>query len=86
MLRLDDSSQESNKSFEMANSEASPHSLKPVKMDKEQTSHLELLEEEFTKIEAQNATVMSQQNDIIELLKIKIPNYLTPTPKNNLKL
>jgi hypothetical protein len=65
----------------MANSEASPHSLEPAKMDEEQTSRLELLEEEFMEIKVQNATVMSQQNDIIELLKIKIPNYLTPTPK-----
>jgi hypothetical protein len=70
----------------MANSETSLHSLEPVKMDEEQTSHLELLEEEFMKIKVQNATMMRQQNDIIELLKIKLPDYLTPTPKNDLKL
>jgi hypothetical protein len=55
-------------------------------MDEEQTSRLKLLEEEFTEIKAQNATMMRQQNDIIELLKIKLPDYLTPTPKNESKL
>jgi hypothetical protein len=70
----------------MANSEASPHSLEPMKMDKEQSSCLKLLEEEFMEIKVQNATIMSQQNNIIELLKSRIPNYLTPIPKPDMKL
>jgi hypothetical protein len=86
MFGLNDSSSESSKSFKMANSKTSPHSLKPAKMDEEQTNHLKLLEEEFTEIKVPNATMMSQQNDIIELLKVKLPDYLTPTPKNDLKL
>jgi hypothetical protein len=49
-------------------------------------SRFETLEEEFAELKAQNATMLSQQNDIIELLKLKLPDYLTPTPKNNSKL
>jgi hypothetical protein len=86
MFRLDDSSSESSKSFKTANSKISLCSLEPAKMDEEYTNCLELLEEEFMEIKAQNATMMRQQNDIIQLLKVKLPDYLTPTPKNDLKL
>jgi hypothetical protein len=49
-------------------------------------SRFETLEEEFAELKAQNATMLSQQNDIIELLKLKLPDYLTPTRKNDSKL
>jgi hypothetical protein len=49
-------------------------------------SCFETLEEKFTELKAQNATMLSQQNNIIELLKLKLPDYLTPTQKNDSKL
>jgi hypothetical protein len=44
------------------------------------------LEEEFAELKAQNATILSQQNDIIELLKNKVPDMFSKTPKADMKL
>jgi hypothetical protein len=88
LFGLDDSSSESAQSFDTAISEISPHSPKAAKMEGvvDYASRFETLEEEFAELKAQNATMLSQQNDIIELLKLKLPDYLTPTRKNDSKL
>jgi hypothetical protein len=75
------------------NSETSPQSPKEMTMDTEtdQPAQLETLKDEFTQLKAQNATIMTQQAEILHKLGGRTMPTLTPpittrTSDNKLKL
>ena len=49
-------------------------------------SRFEALEEEFAELKAQNATMLIQQNEMIELLKNKVPDMFNKSSRNETKL
>jgi hypothetical protein len=72
-FRIDDSLSESAQSFKTTNSNTSLQSLQ-AKMwedDPDKPSHLENLENKFSKLEAQNATIMAQQDEILKQLGVQ---------------
>jgi hypothetical protein len=76
---LDSDSSEDTKSFATVNSETSPWSPKEMTMDtKTDPVQLEIIEEELTQLKAQNATIMTQQAEILH--KLGGTTTFTPTP------
>lgn len=76
---LDSDSSEDTESFATANSETSPRSPKEMTMDTETDPvRLEIIEEELTQLKAQNATIMTQQAEILQ--KLGKTTIFTPTP------
>jgi hypothetical protein len=54
--------------------------------DMDQPAQLEILEEEFAQLKAQNATIMSQQAQILQKLRGMIPTLTSPTTTLSSKL
>jgi hypothetical protein len=67
--------------FKTANSDTSPRLPKEMMMDAEtdQPAQLETLEGEFAQPKVQNATIMSQQAQILQKLRGTIPTLTSPT-------
>jgi hypothetical protein len=78
---LDSESSEDAESFKTENSDTSPHLPKVMMMDADadQPARMEILEEEFAQLKAQNTTIMNQQAQILQKLGGAIATLTSPT-------